>query len=104
MATICPTAQPQALRTARVADPSFRKKRIVDNTKPPIGGRDVKAFFPAVSKSVKHPLDDSFFKREASEVAEDFARAKAKREASSFLSTKAWKESQKDDEESKNKK
>ena len=78
LATLCSAALPSAERTARVADPRFRKKRTVDPKAPPIGGRGAKAFRPALTKAKTATLDDSFFKRDASEVAADFETAKVR--------------------------
>ena len=83
-----------AAKIARLAAPGYRKKRAVDPTKPPVGGRRAQAFVPPTgpSAAARMQLDDAFFRRDASEVAEELARAKARREAQSALTTRAWKE------------
>ena len=95
--------QPQ---TARLAAPGYRKARAVDPTKPPAGGRGARAFVPPAggSAAARAQLDDAFFGRDASEVAAEFARAKAAREASSALTTRAWKEARRKEEEEEDKK
>ena len=73
------------------------------------GGRGARALVPPVggSAAARAQLDDEFFRRDASEVAAEFARAKAAREASSALTTRAWKEKEarmKEEEEEEDKK
>lgn len=100
-AAASPLAAPLAAKAARLAAPGYRKARAVDPTKPPAGGRGARAFVPPVggSAAARAQLDDEFFRRDASEVAAEFARAKAAREASSALTTRAWKEARKKEEE-----
>ncbi len=101
-----PLALPLAAKAARLAAPGYRKARAVDPTKPPAGGRGARAFVPPAggSAAARAQLDDAFFRRDASEVAAEFARAKAAREASSALTTRAWKEARKKEEEEEEKK
>jgi UBX domain-containing protein 6 len=105
-AAASPLAAPLAAKAARLAAPGYRKARAVDPTKPPAGGRGARAFVPPVggSAAARAQLDDAFFRRDASEVAAEFARAKAAREASSALTTRAWKEARKKEEEEEDKK
>jgi len=100
-AAASPLAAPLAAKAARLAAPGYRKARAVDPTKPPAGGRGARAFVPPAggSAAARAQLDDAFFRRDASEVAAEFARAKAAREASSALTTRAWKEARKKEEE-----
>ena len=99
---------PLVAKIARLAAPGYREKKKVDPTKPPIGGRRPQAFVPpkGASAAARVQLDDAFFRRDASEVAEEYARAKSRREAQSTLTTRAWKEARKkeakEDEESTN--
>ena len=105
-AAASPLAAPLAAKAARLAAPGYRKARAVDPTKPPAGGRGARAFVPPAggSAAARAQLDDAFFRRDASEVAAEFARAKAAREASSALTTRAWKEARKKEEEEEEKK
>jgi len=93
MASSHPGVSLLAAKIARLAKPGFRRAKAIDPTKPPLGGRRAQAYTPpAVSAAKNMQLDDAFFKRDASEVAEEFARAKARRERESALTTRAWKE------------
>lgn len=93
MASSHPGVSLLAAKIARLAKPGFRRAKAIDPTKPPLGGRRAQAYTPpAVSAAATMQLDDAFFKRDASEVAEEFARAKARRERESALTTRAWKE------------
>ena len=93
MASSHPGVSLLAAKIARLAKPGFRRQKAIDPTKPPLGGRRAQAYTPpAVSAAKNMQLDDAFFKRDASEVAEEFAKAKARRERESALTTRAWKE------------
>lgn len=93
MASSHPGVSLLAAKIARLAKPGFRRAKAIDPTKPPLGGRRAQAYTPpAVSAAKNMQLDDAFFKRDASEVAEEFAKAKARRERESALTTRAWKE------------
>ena len=93
MASSHPGVAPLAAKIARLAKPGYRRAKAIDPTKPPLGGRRAQAYTPpAVSAAATMQLDDAFFRRDASEVAEEFARAKARRERESALTTRAWKE------------